>query len=104
MKNTLEYIALRVARKIAQCDMALNRLRNCAPQPLFASKLAPLVKLLGKQRYNEGFTAIFELLQYEQLNKQVSVHLMQVGLLYLHRIKDNRVKHSFSFSSLHIHY
>ena len=31
------------------------------------------MKLLGKQRYNEGLTAIFELLQYEQLNKQVSV-------------------------------
>lgn len=40
---------------------------------IFGPKLAPLVKLLGKQKYNEGFTAIFELLQHEQLNKQVSV-------------------------------
>ena len=56
------------AEKIERRDITLRQLLGFFP--------APLVKLLGKQRYNEGLATIFELLQYEQLNKQLAYTLL----------------------------
>ncbi|CAB3992411.1 sorting nexin-14-like isoform X1, partial [Paramuricea clavata] len=56
------------AEKMERRDKTLRQLLGFFP--------TPLVKLLGKQRYNEGLTAIFELLQYEQLNKQLAYTLL----------------------------
>ncbi|XP_028417389.1 sorting nexin-14-like isoform X2 [Dendronephthya gigantea] len=54
--------------KMERRDKTLRQLLGFFP--------TPLVKLLGKQKYNEGLTAIFELLQYEQLNKQLAYTLL----------------------------
>ncbi|XP_046854623.1 sorting nexin-14-like [Xenia sp. Carnegie-2017] len=54
--------------KLERRDETLRELLDFFP--------GPLVKLLGKQKCNEGLTAIFELLQHEQLNRQVFYTLL----------------------------